>query len=51
MRTRTIAAVLPLTALLGWLLWQQQALGPMPATGAALEAQGLRQMPDTFPGP
>jgi len=51
MQTRTIAAVLPLVALLGWLLWQQQALGPMPATGAALEAQGLRQMPDTFPGP
>lgn len=51
MRARTIAAVLPLAALLGWLLWQQQALGPMPATGAALEAQGLRQMPDTFPGP
>lgn len=58
MRTRAIAAVLPLAALCGWLLWQQQALGPMPATLAALEAQrtegqpqGLRDMPDTFPGP
>ena len=51
MRTRAIAAVLPLAALCGWLLWQQQALGPMPATCAALEARGLRAMPDTFPGP
>jgi hypothetical protein len=51
MGARAIAAALPLAVLLCWLLWQQQAIGPMPATGAALEAQGLRQMPDTFPGP
>jgi hypothetical protein len=51
MRARTIAAALPLAALLVWLLWQQRALGPMPPTRAALEAQGLHPMPDTFPGP